>query len=430
MEIARIQVQNEEPVELPVDLPIVKGTEGGKAINIAHLRSSTGLVTFDPGYGNTAEASSAITFIDGEEGVLRYRGYPVEQLVRYSSFLEVCYLLDQGELPSFDQLGSYQEKVADNGSLPEEMAVLLESIPASIHPMQKLAAAVTVLGSYCSDDDRSDGAEGVDSSSMQLLAKLPTLACWSYRSTTDRTYLNPRNGQGYVANFLNMMFAPGERPYEISEAHISALEVLLLLHADHGQNLSTSAVRLVGSSRAGLFSAISAGILALSGPLHGGANQRVIEMLEDIHAAGGGAKAFIERAKDRTDPFRLMGFGHRVYRNYDPRAELIKQHAKNLLEGVDDPLLNIALRLEEEALADGFFRERRIYPNVDFYSGIIYRAMGFPSDMFTVLFALGRLPGWLAQLREMIRDPSSKLKRPRQLYTGATRRDYIPMEDR
>ncbi len=429
MEIAKVQVQNEGPVELPV----VEGTEGGRALGIAHLRSATGFVTFDPGYGNTAEAASAITFIDGEKGVLRYRGYPVDQLVRYSSFLEVCYLLDRGELPSPNQLGSFRQEIADNASVPGELAILLESIPSSIHPMQKLAAAVALLGSYCSGKGGIDRTEDGASSSIQLLAKLPTLAAWSYRSTTDRTYPEPQDDLGYAANFLNMMFAPGSVPYEVPEAHNLAMEALLLLHADHGQNLSTSAVRLVGSSHAELFSAISAGILALSGPLHGGANQSVIEMLEEILATGGDTGAFIERAKDRTDPFRLMGFGHRVYRNYDPRAELIKQHAKDLLaesaEG-KDPLLEVALRLEEEALADDFFSERRIYPNVDFYSGIIYRAMGFPSDMFTVLFALGRLPGWLAQWREMIEDPSSKLKRPRQIYTGYSRRDYIPMEDR
>ncbi len=426
MEIAKVQVQNEDPV----DLPVVKGTEGGRAISIAHLRSATGFVTFDPGYGNTAEAASAITFVDGEKGVLRYRGYPVDQLVRHSSFLEVCYLLDRGELPSLNQLGSFRQEIAGNGSLPGDLATLLESIPSSIHPMQKLAAAVALLGSYRSGKGGIGRTEDGASSSIQLLAKLPTLAAWSYRSTTDKTYLEPQDDLGYAANFLNMMFAPGSGQNEIPEAHILALEALLLLHADHGQNLSTSAVRLVGSSHAELFSAISAGILALSGPLHGGANQSVIEMLEEILATGGDTRTFIERAKDRTDPFRLMGFGHRVYRNYDPRAELIKQHAEDLLAEGKDPLLEVALRLEEEALADDFFSERRIYPNVDFYSGIIYRAMGFPSDMFTVLFALGRLPGWLAQWREMIEDPSSKLKRPRQIYTGHSRRDYIPMEDR
>ena len=426
MDRVTIRAQDEDLVEVPV----ITGTEGEQALGIAHLRKATGLVTLDPGYGNTAEASSAITFINGEDGILRYRGYPVDQLVEHSSFLEVCYLLDQGELPSPSRLTEFEQEIRGNASLPEGLMTLLEAIPASTHPMQKLAAVVAVMGSYYPGAGGSAGPEGGPAESTILLAKLPVLAAWSYRSGTDGVYIEPRSDLGYASNFLNMMFAPQDGGFEAPEAHIRALEALLLLHADHGQNLSTSAVRLVGSSRAELFSAISAGILALSGPLHGGANQRVVEMLEEILAAGGDTRSFIERAKDRSDPFRLMGFGHRVYKNYDPRAELIKQHAKDLLRERANPLLETALRLETEALEDEFFIQRGIYPNVDFYSGIIYRAIGFPSRMFTVLFALGRLPGWLAQWREMIDDPYSRIKRPRSIYLGSPRRDFVPIEER
>ena len=426
MDRLTIRAQDEDLVEVPV----ITGTEGEQAIGISHLRKATGLVTLDPGYGNTAEAASANSFINGEEGILRYRGFPVDQLVDNSSFLEVCYLLDQGDLPSSDRLRDFEQKIRDHSSLPEGLVALLEAIPASTHPMQKLAAVVAVMGSYYPDPGGSAVPESSPAGSVLLLAKLPILAAWSYRSGTDGVYVEPRSDLGYASNFLKMMFAPEDGNYQAPEAHVRALEALLLLHADHGQNLSTSAVRLVGSSRAELFSAVSAGILALSGPLHGGANQRVVEMLEEIVSVGGDTRSFIERAKDRTDPFRLMGFGHRVYKNYDPRAELIKQHAKDLLRERGNPLLETALRLEAEALEDEFFIERGIYPNVDFYSGIIYRAIGFPSEMFTVLFALGRLPGWLAQWREMIDDPSSRIKRPRSIYLGHARRDYVPVEDR
>ena len=426
MDRATIRVPDEGPLEVPV----ITGTEGERALGIARLRKVTGLVTLDPGYGNTAEATSAITFINGEEGILRYRGYPVDQLVERSSFLEVCYLLDRGELPSQDRLRGFEQEIAAHSSMPEVLVKVLESIPARTHPMQKLAAVVAVMGSSYPGDDGLPDRDRWAQESIRLLAGLPVLAAWSHRSGADGIYIEPQPDLGYAKNFLNMMFSPGAGTCEIPEAHVRAMETLLLLHADHGQNLSTSAVRLVGSSRAELFSAISAGILALSGPFHGGANQRVVEMLEDILAVGGNTGTFIERAKDRTDPFRLMGFGHRVYRNYDPRAELIKQHAKDLLEERGNPLLEIALRLEEEALADDFFIERRIYPNVDYYSGIIYQAIGFPTEMFTVLFALGRLPGWLAQWKEMIEDPSARLKRPRQIYLGSPQRDYVPMEDR
>ena len=412
-------------------LPIIEGTEGGKALDIRRLRRDAGLVTFDRGYGNTAETASGITFIDGEEGILRYRGYPVNQLVGESSFLETAWLLDRGELPSRSDLDGYEEETARHAALPDGFAAVLESFPAGAHPMQKLAAAVVLLGSYLPDAGEPTDPESARSGAVHLIAKMPALAAWAYRSGVDRTYIDPRPGLGYAANFLNMMFHPGggaaHRP---DPPRVEAMEALLILHADHGQNLSTSAVRLVGSSLTNLFSAVSAGVLGLSGPLHGGANQRVIEMLEAILADGGDTRRYLERAKDRSDPFRLMGFGHRVYRNFDPRSDLIKHHARSLLGGQDDPLLALALRLEQEALADDFFIQRRIYPNVDFYSGILYRALGFPSEQFTVLFALGRLPGWLAQWREMISDPQVRIKRPRQIYTGYTRRDHTPIDRR
>ncbi len=412
-------------------LPIIEGTEGGKAVDIGRLRRDAGLVAFDRGYGNTAETASGITFIDGEEGILRYRGYPVSQLVGESSFLETAWLLDRGELPSRSDLDGYEEEAARHAALPDGFASVLESFPAGAHPMQKLAAAVVLLGSYFPEAGEPTDPESARSGALHLIAKMPALAAWTYRSGADRTYIDPRPGLGYAADFLNMMFHPGgNASYRPDPPSVEAMEALLILHADHGQNLSTSAVRLVGSSLTNLFSAVSAGVLGLSGPLHGGANQRVIEMLEAILADGGDTRRYLERAKDRSDPFRLMGFGHRVYRNFDPRSDLIKHHARSLLGEQDDPLLALALRLEQEALADDFFIQRRIYPNVDFYSGILYRALGFPSEQFTVLFALGRLPGWLAQWREMVGDPQVRIKRPRQIYTGYTRRDHTPIDRR
>ena len=413
-----------------VTLPIATGAEGERVLDIRHLRRTTGMVTLDPGYGNTAEAASAVTFINGEEGVLRYRGYPVDQLVRESSFLEVSYLLDRGELPSRNRLDAYREEVGRYVVLPEGLIRVFESLPVGTHPMQRLAVSTALLGSYYPGTGNPLDAEANRLGAIRLIAMMPILAAWSYRSSSDRAYIPPRGDLGYAANFLNMMFSPTGGDYGVSPAHVRAMETLLVLHADHGQNLSTSAVRLVGSSQTDLFSAISAGILALSGPLHGGANQRVVEMLEGILADGGDIRRCLQRAKDRKDPFRLMGFGHRVYRNFDPRAELIKRHAEELLDEQDNPLLEVAMQLEEEALADDYFIERRIYPNVDYYSGIIYRAIGFPNEMFTALFALGRLPGWLAQWREMIDDPHARIKRPRQLYTGYTQRDYVPIAER
>lgn len=416
----------------PVTLPIMTGTEGERAIDISGLRSVAGLTTLDPGYGNTAETVSSITYLNGEQGTLRYRGYAVEELAGHAGFLEVAYLLAVGELPSAPQLEQYRELTARNARALPALERALSAMPPRIHPMQGLASAVLSLEA-CYADSREAVAEGGDWLNMvRLLAQAPVIAAHLYRAGAGLRPVPSRPELGYAANLLHMMFAPADDPdsYRVDRAHARIMEILLILHADHGQNLSTSAVRLVGSGRATLFSSISAGILALSGPLHGGANQRVVSMLEEIQQQGGDAGRYIARAKDRDDPFRLMGFGHRVYRNVDPRAALIKSHAQNLLRGTEDPLLELAVRLESEVLADEYFIERRIYPNVDFYSGIIYRALGFPPDMFTALFALGRLPGWLAQWREMTMDPSSRIQRPRQLYRGAPRRPFPSRPDR
>ena len=420
MDKATIRVDGEDAI----DVAIASGTEGERALDIRGLRAATGMVTLDPGYGNTAETSSAVSFIDGEAGILRYRGYPVDQLVENSTFLEVVYLLDRGELPTSEQMAAFEGRIAGHRALPEGFENILEGLPAGTHPMQKIATAIALLGAYFPDTGGAGSVEANRLGAIRLVAMMPALVAWSHRSDQDRVYIDPDPGLGYVADFLNMTFNSGSAGYQLNPAHVRAMEALLILHADHGQNLSTSAVRLVGSGQTDLFSSICAGVLALSGPLHGGANQRVIEMLEDIHAAGGDTGLFLDRAKDRNDPFRLMGFGHRVYRNFDPRAQIIKRHARALLDYQSNPLLDLASRLEQEALADEFFIKRRIYPNVDYYSGIIYQAMGFPSEMFTVLFALGRLPGWLAQLREMRESSSAPLKRPRQIYTGYPQRDY------
>lgn len=416
----------------PVTLPVMTGTEGERAIDISGLRSVAGLTTLDPGYGNTAETASSITYINGERGTLRYRGYAVEELAEHAGFLEVSYLLAMGELPPAPQLERYRESVARQAGALPELERALSAMSPRIHPMQRLAAAVLLLEA-CYADSREVAAEGGDWLNMvRLLAQAPVIAAHLHRAEAGLRPVPPRPDLGYAANLLHMMFAPAEDPdgYRADPAHARIMEILLILHADHGQNLSTSAVRLVGSGRATLFSSIASGVLALSGPLHGGANQRVVAMLEEIQEQGGDAGRYIARAKDRDDPFRLMGFGHRVYRNMDPRAALIKTHAQKLLRGTEDPLLELAVRLEAEALVDEYFIERRIYPNVDFYSGIIYRAMGFPPDMFTVLFALGRLPGWMAQWREMRTDESSRIQRPRQLYRGPPRRPFPSLEER
>ncbi len=415
-----------------ISLPVLVGTEGEEAIDIGRLRSETGLVTVDRGFGNTAEGGSDVSFINGEEGILRYRGYPIEQLAEHSSFLEVAYLLQYGELPKKADLASYEREITMHTLLREDTKHLFEAFPHKAHPMQILASATSALATYYPDALSPVDEEAVDISSKRLIAKTPTMVAWSYKYTVHQPYVYPRNDLDYPSNFLHMMFSVPSEPYLPDPVVSKALNLLLILHADHGQNLSASAVKLVGSGRANIFSSVAAGIHALSGPLHGGANQEVLEMLEEIVEAGGDTDAFVKRAKDKDDPFRLMGFGHRVYKNFDPRARIIKKAAEEVLNalGVDDPLLDVALQLEEVALSDDYFVERKLYPNVDFYSGIIYRAMGFPTDMFTVMFAIGRLPGWISQFRELASDPESRIFRPRQLYTGAALRDYTPIDQR
>ena len=428
MDEAKITTGEEEAL----DVPIVTGTEGERALDITRLRSSTGLITLDAGYGNTAETTSEVTYLNGEEGILRYRGYPIEQLAEHSSFLEVAYLLYEGKLPSADELTEYTDTIRTRTLLREDMRHLFEAFPDNAHPMQKLASATSALGTYYPDMLDPLDPEAARISAIRLIAKMPTITAWAYKHSVNQPYIYPRSDLDYASNFLHMMFTLPVEEHEVSPAMAKALDVLFILHADHGQNLSASAVRLVGSGHADIFSSVASGIHALSGPLHGGANERVVEMLEEILADGGDTKRFLERAKDRDDPFRLMGFGHRVYRNFDPRAGLIKKYAQQVLDeiGTDDPLLEMATQLEQDALADDYFAERKLYPNVDYYSGIIYRAMGFPLEMFTVLFVIGRLAGWLAQWHEMISDPQSRLQRPRQVYTGHPIRDYVPVDER
>jgi len=417
--------------ELRLDL--VEGVEGDVAIDIGRLRGELGLTTIDRGFGNTAESVSGVSYVGGEEGVLHYRGYLIEELAEQSTFLEVAYLLQYGELPSKTELEAYEDSIAHHTLLREDMKHLFEAFPHRAHPMQILASATSALATYYPDALDPHDDEAIDISARRLIAKTPTMVAWSYKYSVYQPYMYPRNDLGYLANFLHMMFSVPSEPYEANPVVARALNLLLILHADHGQNCSASAVRLVGSGQANIFSSVAAGIHALSGPLHGGANQEVLEMLEDIVAAGGDVAPFVARAKDKEDPFRLMGFGHRVYKNFDPRARIIKKAADDVLHALgidDDPLLDVALQLEEVALSDDYFIERKLYPNVDFYSGIIYRAIGFPADMFTVLFAIGRLPGWISQWRELLSDPTTRIFRPRQVYTGSPRRAYLPIEKR
>ncbi|HJQ76202.1 MAG TPA: citrate synthase [Acidimicrobiia bacterium] len=415
-----------------VELPVFVGTEDEPAIDISTLRSSLGLVTLDRGFGNTAEGRSEITFIDGEEGILHYRGYPIEQLAERTTFLEVAYLLQYGDLPNKTELDAYVDSITYHTLLREDMKNLFEAFPHEAHPMSILASAASALATYYPDALDPLDQNAVDVSSRRLIAKTPTMIAWSYKYSVHQPYVYPDNSLEYSSNFLRMMFSVPAEEYQPDPVVAKALNMLLILHADHGQNCSSSAVRLVGSGHANIFTSISAGIGALSGPLHGGANQAVLEMLDGIVASGDDIDTVIKRAKDKDDPFRLMGFGHRVYKNFDPRAKILKKAAEDVLEalGVDDPILDLALQLEEIALSDEYFVERKLYPNVDFYSGIIYRAMGFPTDMFTVLFAMGRLPGWLAQWRELAADPESRIYRPRQVYIGHTDRTVVPIEER
>jgi citrate synthase len=410
-------------------LPLVVGSEGEKGIDISQLRQQTGLITLDPGYANTGSCTSAITFVDGEKGVLRYRGIPVEQLAERSTFKETAYLLINGELPSPKELTRFSVLLNDHSLVHEDMKAFYQNFPRSSHPMGILSAMVNALRSFY--PELHNVVEEINITVTRLLSKLRTLAAMSHKISRGHTVVYPRPDLTYCANFLNMMFDSPVRPYEIDPDVVKALNVFWILHADHEQNCSTSAVRMVGSARVNLYAAISAGIAALWGPLHGGANQAVIEMLSDIERQRN-LHAVVERAKDRTDPFRLMGFGHRVYRTYDPRAKVMKKMTHRLLDklALKDPLLDLAMELEEIALKDSYFIDHNLYPNVDFYSGIVLRAIGIPTNMFTVMFAIGRLPGWIAQWRESMEDPDWKLARPRQIYSGHLQRDYVPLEER
>jgi len=413
-------------------LPVHAATEGPAGLDISRLLAQTGHVTLDQGFVNTAACTSAITYIDGDAGILRYRGYPIEQLAEKSSFLEVAYLLIYGELPTNDQLARFTARITGHTLLREEMRRFFDGFPRDAHPMAVLSSAVSALSTFYQDSLNPFDIEQVELCTVRLLAKLPTIASYAHKTAAGLPLMYPDNSLGYVENFLRMTFGLPTAPYRVDPGVAKVLDMLFVLHADHEQNCSTSAVRLVGSSHANLFASVSAGVDALFGPLHGGANQAVLEMLAQIHAAGDDAEAFVRRVKGKQDGIKLMGFGHRVYRNYDPRAAIVKKAAQQILSSTaaPDPLLDIAMRLEEIALSDDYFIERKLYPNVDFYTGLIYKAMGFPIEMFTVLFALGRLPGWIAQWREMMADPATKIGRPRQVYTGAAERAYLPMERR
>lgn len=414
------------------ELPVIEGTENEKALDISKLRDLTGYITLDIGYKNTGATKSAITFLDGEQGILKYRGYPIEQLAEKSTFIEVAYLLIYGELPTTGQLEKFQFEINRHTLVHEDMKKFFDGFPSKSHPMGQLSSLIGALAAFNPESlEPGLSPEIVDLEIHKLIAKMSTIVSWIYKKSLGHPVNYPKNKFDYVTNFMYMTFSQPTEQYEINPVVISAMNKLLILHADHEQNCSASTVRIVGSSDANLYASISAGISALWGPLHGGANQAVIEMLEKIKADGGDTDKWINKAKDKNDPFRLMGFGHRVYKNFDPRAKIIKKACDDILEnlGVNDEVLEIAKRLEEVALKDPYFVERKLYPNVDFYSGIIYRALGFPTDMFTVLFALGRLPGWIAQWKEM-KENKEPIGRPRQIYTGATERDYNDISNR
>ncbi|TBT83502.1 citrate synthase [Propioniciclava sinopodophylli] len=415
-----------------LELPFVQATQGNNGYDISKLMAQTGDTTFDIGFANTAVCKSAITYIDGDAGVLQYRGYPIEQLAEKSTFLETSYLVLYGELPTKEQLEDFTEKVANHMVIDERIREMFRIFPRRSHPMPVLSAGVTALGLFSQDTIGFDD-DRIDAATHRLMAKVPTIAAYSYKNSIGMPTLYPDYSLSYVENFLRMSFGTVSQPYELDDEVVKAMEVLLILHADHEQNCSTSTVRLVGSAQTNLYQSVSSGVNALYGPLHGGANQAVLEMLDDIADRGISVKDYVNKVKDKSSNERLMGFGHRVYKNYDPRAAIIKKHADAILRnraGGNDRLLDIALELEEAALSDPYFVERKLYPNVDFYTGLIYRAMGFPTDMFTVLFAIGRLPGWIAQWREMIKDPANKIGRPRQIYIGHTERDYVAMDAR
>ena len=415
-----------------IPLKEVPATVGSSGLDISGLLKETDHVALDHGFMNTASCSSAITYIDGDKGILRYRGYPIEQLAEQSTFLETSYLLIYGKLPTQQELTEFENNISKHTMVHEELRRFFDGFPRDAHPMPVLSSAVSALSTFYQDSLDPFDQEQVEISTIRLMAKVPTLAAYAHKKTIAQPYMYPNNDLGYVANFLAMTFGVPAEKYVVDESIVKALDMLFILHADHEQNCSTSTVRLVGSSHANLFASISAGINALFGPLHGGANQAVLEMLKEIHESDDSVEDYIRRVKNKEAGIRLMGFGHRVYKNYDPRASIIKKQADTILSrmGIHDPLFDIARKLEEAALADEFFIERKLYPNVDFYTGLIYRAIGFPTRMFTVLFALGRLPGWIAQWHEMINDPDTKIGRPRQVYVGQPERAYAPITKR
>lgn len=426
-EVAKIELDGKV-----YELPIITGTENEKAIDISKLRDLSGYVTLDSGYKNTGATKSAITFLDGEEGILHYRGYPIEQLTEKASFIEVAYLLIYGELPTQSEFNEFESNIKSHTLIHEDMKRFFEAFPSKAHPMGVLSSTISSLATFYPESlDPNRNLKAKNLTILRLLAKLPTLSAWSYKNAMRHKFMYPKNSYNYCENFLHMMFAMPTEEYHVDPIVASALNKLLILHADHEQNCSTSTVRMVGSSQANLYSSVSAGISALWGPLHGGANQEVIEMLEEIHNDGGNVDKWILKAKDKEDSFRLMGFGHRVYKNFDPRANIIRKTCDEVLEklGINDPLLNIAKKLEKVALEDEYFKSRNLYPNVDFYSGIIYKAIGIPTEMFTVMFALGRLPGWIAQWKEMTEN-KEPIGRPRQIYIGKTSRDYVAIDER
>jgi citrate synthase len=413
-----------------VSLPLITGTEGETAIDIQKLRASTGLITLDPGFGNTGACRSAITFIDGEKGILRYRGYDIAELAAKSTFLEVAWLVLYGELPTKAELEAFTTEITRHTLLHENFRRFFEALPKDAHPMPVCAAAVAALATFYQEPDHDPKA--VHDAVIRLIAKMPTIASYSYKHSIGQPFMYPQNRLSYPENFLRMMFGTPAEDLDVDPVLAKALDLLLILHTDHEQNCSTSTVRVVGSSHANLFASVSAGISALWGPLHGGANQQVIEMLERIEAEGGDAQKFVDRAKDKKDNSRLMGFGHRVYKNYDPRASILRKACIDVLTrlNLQSRQLDIAMTLEDIALKDDYFISHKLYPNVDFYSGIIYKALGIPVNMFTVMFAMGRMPGWIAQWLESRKDPDARIARPRQIYTGATQRAYVPIDKR
>ncbi len=414
------------------ELPVLDGSEGEVAIDVTALRNQSGAITFDPSYGNTGSCESEVTFIDGEQGILRYRGYPIEQLAEHSSFVETAYLLIFGELPTADELKHFRALLTDHEMIHEDLRHHFDGFPHNAHPMAILSSMINAVGCFQPALLDPDSEEHFTQTAARLMSKVRTIAAAAYKKSVGQPIVYPRPDLRYTANFLHMMFSKPNRPYEPDDDIVRALDQIFILHADHEQNCSTSTVRMVGSSKANLWASVSAGVCALWGPLHGGANQAVIEMLTRLHESGEKLEKFVERVKAKDSKERLMGFGHRVYKNFDPRAKIIKQAADRVLNklGKSDPLLSLAKQLEEVALSDSYFVERKLYPNVDFYSGIIMRAIGIPMSMFTVIFAIGRIPGWIANWHEVSIDPKGRIYRPRQLYTGPTSRDYVTMEKR